>query len=74
MTVGPGIPPDLLTHPNGMALAGCNRRWGISPRPENEIELGAGRAFVNGAMLKRRLVQSAALLCHFFAQNVTKLC
>ena len=41
---------------------------------ENEVELGAGRAFVNGATLKRRLVQSAALLCHFFAQNVTKLC
>jgi hypothetical protein len=44
-TVGPGITPDLLTHPAEeslvrMALAGFGmspiyRRWGIAPRPEN---------------------------------------
>jgi hypothetical protein len=36
VTVGPGVPPDLLTLSlAAKALAGCDRRWGISPRPEN---------------------------------------
>ena len=34
VTVGSGISPDLLTLDHE-ALAGFDRRWGLSPRPEN---------------------------------------
>jgi hypothetical protein len=56
MTVGSGITPDLLTFPDDRkALAGLGRdpyrRWGVSPRPENNCAAymkGEGKA-VNGA-------------------------
>ena len=40
VTVGPGVPPDLLTLSLRKALAGCDRRWGIPPRPENSGPCG----------------------------------
>ena len=39
MTVGSGISPVSACHPDMGPLAGYNRRWGISPRPENRIYL-----------------------------------
>ncbi|SKA58217.1 hypothetical protein SAMN02745132_02891 [Enterovibrio nigricans DSM 22720] len=41
LTVGFGISPNLLTPNDVWALAGSSfltyRRWGISPRPENNL-------------------------------------
>lgn len=39
VTVGAGIPPGSADPAGWRALAGCDRRWGISPRPENVLRV-----------------------------------
>jgi len=66
LTVGSGVAPDLLTLPSpseDQALAGLEfppyRRWGVSPRPENECRT-SGTTEIWQVLLQRKMDKKKA--------------